>query len=394
MPPPYGLTLTGFNRPTAEELLSEVETELRADISPLIDVRGLNSLAHTTRIVLAQVASAWEALESVYQQFDPLNAEGEALDSVSAITGTLRLPARRTIVQATCLLEPGMQANAGQMIAWLAGDATRRFRNSFAVAVPGSGGAGINVIVQFEAENPGPVLCPATYLTLFTPGSVPGWIGINNLNDGVVGSNVESDSDLRLRRERELAKAGAGTQPAVLAAILSLGVETCTVLFNDTDTINLVTGLLPHSIECIVVGGNAADIGRAILYSKGAGDGTNGNTAVMVPAPNENYVYQILYTVPTDVLIYLVIRIQVDSDYPGETALKDLITTWGNRNFRPGDDVVSSRIAGKCFEIPGIWNVLNVYIGNAPAPVFEGVFGIQLRQRARFLQTRITVMVI
>lgn len=393
MPPPYGLTATGFNRKTSEDIQTDLETAQKGAISPLLDTSGLSAIGQNNAIFTSQLSGVWEALEQSAKQFDPLNAEGEALDSVCALTGTLRQPARRTVVQCNCLLIPGTTVTAGQMIATIAGDPSRRFRNSFAFTVPGSGLVGVIHPVQFECEVTGPVVCPATYLSV-QASVVSGWLSIVNPLDGVTGAEVENDTDLRLRRERELSQAGSSTQPALVSALSAVdGVVSVTVLANDLDSADL-NGVTPHAIEPIVRGGDDDAIALAIFQNKAAGDGTNGSTGVNVTSP-DGFTYAIRFTRPTDRSIYLALHVQVTSDYPGDAALIAHIVEWAEGGaFQAGTDVVPSRVSAKCFEVPGVWNVVHVYDGFGAAPVTETVLAIAIRDIARFATGRVTVTVV
>jgi len=394
MPPPYGLNSTGFNRKTSGEVLEDIAASQVAEISPLWDGKGLSGAGTINQIFASELGAVWEALESVAKQFDPRDAEGEALESVCAITGTRRQPARRTVVACECDMTGGTTVAAGQMIATVSGDPTRRFRNSFAFVVVGSGT--VTQPVQFESENTGPILAPANLLTVRAT-AVSGWLTVNNPADGITGAEVEKDEALKLRRELELAQVGAATVPALTAALSALaGVTSVSVLNNDTDTTD-ANSVPPHSIEAVVRGGDSATIARTILSEKAAGDGTAPGAPGVVTQTitlADGIPRVVSFTRPSEISIYLAFFIQVTSDYPGDAALIALIVEWANSTFAPGTDVVPSRLKAKAFEVPGIWNVPFCYADTSSGPSSEPVIGMSVRQLARFDASRVTVTVL
>lgn len=391
MPPPYGVTPTGFTPKTSEEILTDLESAQKDSIGPLWQARGL-SLAGVQNSTFADaLAQVWEAGAALYRQFDRVFGGGEGLNTTGGLTGTQRRPRRRTVVIARCLMVPGTAVVAGQMIAHVVGDPNRRFANSFAFTVPGTGPVGINVDIQFEALEFGPISCPATLLTLRDT-AVAGWLAVNNLADGVLGANVESDDDYRLRQEAEIAAPGSATNPAVHAAVGALaGVTAVFVLSNDTDTID-ANGVPPHAMEVVVEGGDSQEIANTIFSEKAPGDGTFGAVLQTVTAPDQ-LLHAINFTRPTALPIHVAISIQVTSDYPGDTALKAAIVAWANRVHAAGVDVVPSRIAAEAFSVSGVWNVPACTAGTV-APGVGTVTAVGVRQKATFDATRIVVTVI
>lgn len=92
---------------------------------------------------------------------------------------------------------------------------------------------------EFEAQNSGPILAVSGSLTkIETP--VSGVDAVDNLTDGNIGRDVETDTELRIRRELSLRILGAATVEAITARLLQ-EVENVTavkVLENDSETYN------------------------------------------------------------------------------------------------------------------------------------------------------------
>ncbi len=386
----YGLTPEGFIAKTPADIFEEIASDQTRDIGPLWNARGLGLPGVVNSIVATQLGAAWSAIAQVASQFDRANAEGAALESIGDITGTRRLPKRRTVVQATCVMEPGTSVDVGQMLAHIAGHPEYRYRNSFAFIVPSTGLAGITV--QFESEEFGPIPAPATFLSFRIAPVMPEWFSVVNPTDGVPGSLAESDADFKLRQELELANAGSATNPAMFAALSNVAnVVSVAVIGNDTDA--AVDTVPPHSMECVVEGGDSNDIATAIFNTKAAGDGTSGTTNVVVNAP-DGLQYVVHFTRPTGLPIYLNLTVQVTSEFPGVAALKSAIAEWANRIHSAGFHVVPSRIGAKAFETPGVWNVTNATAGLSGLSTSTAVIPVGVRQRATFDPTRIAVTVV
>jgi len=391
MPPPYGLTPTGFNPKTSEEILEDIATEQQTAIGPLWQAKGLSLAGVQNGTFADALAELWEAGSLLFRQFDRVFAEGEGLDTVGNITGTQRRPRRRTVVITTSLMVPGTTVAAGEMIAHVVGDANRRFANSFAFTVPGSGMVGVNIDAQFECLEFGPISCPATMLTLRDT-AVVGWLAVTNMADGVLGADVETNADYRIRQESEIAAPGSATAPAILTAVgLLAGVTAVFILINDTDSIN-GDGVPPHAMEVVVEGGVSAEIAQTIFNEKAPGDGTSGGVLETVAAP-DGLLHAIRFTRPALVAIHVAISIQHTSEYPGDAVLKAAIVAWANRVFAPGVDVVPSRIASEAFNTAGVWNVPSCTAGTS-GPGVPTVTAIGVRSKASFDTTRIVVTVI
>ena len=91
--------------------------------------------------------------------------------------------------------------------------------------------------VVFLSQDFGPIAAPVNTLTeILTP--ISGWISINNLKAGVTGRFIETDAELRIRRNNSLRLLGAGTVESIRARLLQQvpGVISALVFENSTLT--------------------------------------------------------------------------------------------------------------------------------------------------------------
>jgi uncharacterized phage protein gp47/JayE len=112
--------------------------------------------------------------------------------------------------------------------------------NANVVSVPFSCSVGTNLSViyqaspiTFVAQNFGPIPCPIGTLTnIVTP--ISGWNSITNLIAGTTGTLVETDAQLRIRRQNSIKLLGSATVEAITAGLLQKvpGVTSATVFEN------------------------------------------------------------------------------------------------------------------------------------------------------------------
>jgi len=112
--------------------------------------------------------------------------------------------------------------------------------NANVVSTPFSCSVGTNLIVtnvsspiNFLAQNYGPIPCPVNTLT-FIVTAIAGWNSVNNSVAGNTGTLIETDAQLRIRRQNSIKLLGSATVEAITAGILQnvAGVTSCTVFEN------------------------------------------------------------------------------------------------------------------------------------------------------------------
>lgn len=112
--------------------------------------------------------------------------------------------------------------------------------NANIVSVPFSCSSGANLSIIYRAspitflsQNYGPIPCPVGTLTnIVTP--ISGWQSITNLQAGSTGTFVETDAQLRIRRQNSIKLLGSATVEAITAGLLQKvpGVTSTTVFEN------------------------------------------------------------------------------------------------------------------------------------------------------------------
>ena len=167
----------------------------------------------------------------------------------------------------------------------------------------------VSETLNFRAEKIGNVLVTAN--TIQTMVTVV--IGVTNVNNvggaSQKGAQQESDSALRLRRQRSVTSSSTSYVDSIRAAIFSKQNVTDVSVFDNIDEATDSDGTPAHSIWCIVKGGADQDIGSAIYGSKSDGSGMRG--LVNVPITSQSgQVFDILFDRPIDETLYMSITIK------------------------------------------------------------------------------------
>lgn len=368
-----GLTPQGFEIKTVADLIAAFEQTQLDLISPTLDMQPTALLGVLNGVVGQAGADVWEVLQLLYSGMDPDAAGDDQLTSVSLITGTLRRDATPTLVLGVQVtVAASFHADAGTMIAAIENNAAAQFFNRAAVDNPL--GTPQTVTVDFEAFVKGPQQCLAGTLNVI---AVPlaGWSVVTNPDDGVVGTDIETDPPLRQRRNAELSAPGSATADAIRADILEQLPKTrsCRVLFNNTETTDGL-GLPPHTIEAIAYlpGATTDDdiaLAQLILNDKSAGTGTHGTSSQTVKDSQGNE-ETIFFTRPSDVNIYIDITVTTNpKTFPADGAdrIKAALVAYGAAEIGPGDTIYVQALKASVFPSPtdpnvGVLGVLDVTV--------------------------------
>ncbi len=374
-----GLTSTGFEAKTLDDIKSDIEADERALISTRINTSSASLIGQLNGIFATKLRQLWELLQAIYNAFFSDSATGFALTLRAALTGTTREAATYGTVPASVNVNPGTYL-AGTLVASVLGSPDSRFSN--AETITNAGGSPATLTGQvFRCLTTGPVRANAGTLTVIAQ-AVTGWNSITNPLDATLGALVESDPALRARREAELRAQGSTSVDAVKADLLRdvAGVERVTVLENDTGATD-GNGVPGHSLEAIVYGpaSPTADDDQAVAEqvhaSKAAGIGTYGSTSKVV-MDLMGISHTVRFSRPTNLLAYCEIAINYDGDtYAGDTAVKEALAA-STLTLEAGVALDWATVIGLPYDVPGVKKVT--------------AFGLALSGAGPFLKQDIT----
>ena len=347
-----GVTNDGFVTKTLEEIKAELEADLISALGAETNVTSTSVLGQLIGLFASSNREVWEAIESVYKSFDVDQATGSSLDAMAALSGSIRLAATKSTVTGTINIDNGVTVPLGS-VASVSGNASARFVTL--VAVTNSSGSTADFSVAMEAESTGIVVANASTLTVIeTP--VAGWNTVTNAADATPGTNVETDAELRIRRDEDLRAAGNATVEALKADILAVTDVEFAKIFENVTLVTDGDGVPGKAFESVVQGGTDAAVASAIFLSKAAGIEAHGTTSeVVVDSSGENHT--IKFTRPAIKTLYISAFFTTDaSEYPatGDNDTKTAIFDFVDAEFSVGDDVIISKACKPIYSIPGV----------------------------------------
>lgn len=373
----FALTDTGVTVQTLDEIKSELEASYRgADgIHPNLDVSTTSPFGRHIAITAERERNIQLLARDVYTSFNPRDATGDALAQRALLTGTVKDGAGTSVVTASVTLTAGTTLSAGSR-ANVDGDDAAIFESR--ADVTNSLGITASVDVLMYAVIPGAVRAPAGTLTVInTPSS--GWLSVTNAFDAEVGTGIETDPALRLRREEELRSQGSAALQAVVADVFEVpGVLVVRGFENDTDVTD-ADGVTPHAIELVVWDGTsplASDsaVAQAIFDGKAAGVGSVqsglGTAASGTAVDDEGGTHVTLFTRALIKTLYLIYDLTTDASYPidGDTQVKAAAVAAVNDNLSVGDDVIATKLFAAAYTVTGVVDVVSLKLGFSAAP--------------------------
>lgn len=289
-----------------------------------------------------------EVLQQINAGFDPDQAIGRVLDQRVAINGITRNEGTYTFQNIEITVDRalnliGLDSESNELNPNVPGlytvkdDAGTLFYLLSSQSILAAGTYSYN----FRAAEIGQV--EVTPNTITTPETVIA--GVTNVNNpsgaNSIGQNEESDSSLKARRRISTAISSIGNLDGLEAALKNLeGVTTALVEENDTSVVD-GNGTEPHTIWCIVEGGDSDEIGQVIYAKKTTGCGMRGDETVLIPRTNDRY-YEAHFDRPGNEDLY----IRMSLSLPGESFNPDDVKTAIVENvlWQIGEDAEASVI--------------------------------------------------
>jgi hypothetical protein len=438
-----GLTPEGFVIETLEDIKAGIENDLRAAFGQSIDLTDASNFGKIVGIVSERFAVLWELAEAINSSQDPDSAMDAALEAIAAITGTLKesprpstvtltltgtpatdiLTGSRSVVpdtgsafittaDATITLLESWQSTVAYALDERVTNNSRVYQCIGAGTSAGSGGptttaasivdgtvtwkylgegTGAIDVASESVENGAIIAVAGDISEIDTP--VAGWSNVTNLLDADLGVAQETNEDLRVRREEELADVGSSPLDAIRAKLLKVTGVTAVTMFQNVSDITDSDGLPPHSVEALVTGGEDQAIRDALLAAVAGGIQTHG-TVTGTATDSEGTSHTIKFSRPNEIEIYVDVELTKDADeYPldGDDQIKAKIVAYGDAQ-RTGKNAVATALIAQCFKVSGVLDVTVMHIGLASNPSASTTIAIDSRELAKYDTSRITVL--
>jgi uncharacterized phage protein gp47/JayE len=250
--------------------------------------------------------------------------------------------------------------------------------------------------VPARAVNIGNVIGPAgSITTIDTP--TFGLTGVTNLLDAVVGRNIESDSELRLRRSINQQRQGTATVEGIRSAVLAVDQVVQALVVENVGLTTDSGGRPGKSFEVFVSGGVSQNIWNAIWKSKPAGIRSYGIISGTV-IDSQGFPQTVAYSRPTVRAIYITATITKNTNplegdlYPatGNILVRDALLAYG-QTLTLGRDVVTNLLFTPINAVPGVIGI-DLRIGLTASPTGTANIPIGPTELAQFDSTRIVVI--
>jgi uncharacterized phage protein gp47/JayE len=382
----YGVTLTGFRLKTREAIVADMEVKARELFGSGINLSAKSPLGILIGLISWPLSLVWLALQGVYNSAYVDTATGQALDNVVKYIGTKRMAATKAIQIISIAGIPGTLIPLGFVVE-TSGEPPIGFATIESKTISANG----MVELQAECIAAGSIgnVPPKTIRRIKNP--IAGVNEVMNILLYIKGLDRESDGELRERYRRSVAKGGASTIDAMIAALLDAeGVLDAIVIENDTEVMD-AQGRPPHSLEAIVLGGGDEAVARAIYNSKAGGIQPHGSQAWII---NDiaGMPHTIRFNRAIEVGVYVTVQVTANGYFPadGLTRIKDGIIGYiggidsqgiYNRGLLIGKTVIYMKIPDLVFDVPGVENI-TLRIGTTPSPAGMADIPVDYNQKA------------
>ena len=424
----YGLVAAGFIAEPLAQIQADLQAAFQAQYGSDIDLSSSGPFGQLIGIWADREATLWQLGQAVYGAAYPDTATGQQLADVCAITGVVPLPATKSTVTVCALGTNGTIIPIATLFATTPGAMQFSTKAASTIATLAAYGAGVAYVVGTLVSNVGNVYsctaaigtsataptgtglaqadgggtwrycgvgvaavaipCAATLTgTLAAPAGtvtvvstpVAGLGSVVNALDAVIGSTLETDAALRVRRAGLLhAQGNAALSSVRSAALMVAGVTAALVYENPADVI--ASSRPPHSFEAVVQGGADLAVATALFASKAAGIATYGTYTPQNVTDAQGVVHSILFTRPTAVPIYVAVAIKKGPGYAGDPAVQAAIIAYANgqqaeplvalaQPYQIGQTVYASPLAAAILDqVAGVADVTTLFIGLAASP--------------------------
>ena len=355
-----GLGSTGWVPKTVNELRQEAEETIRTALGDDVDVSAESVFGPLIAALATKLGELWELVGSVYNARVPAGASGAALEALCELApGIERRAATKGTVTLSVTLNAGVTLPTGSR-ASVSGEPSNAWVTT--EDVTNSTGSPATVSVAAEALDAGRTPANAGTITaIATP--VTGWTAVTNAADATPGLEIETDAELRLRREQRLQRAGSSPLEAIAAQVAEVDGVTQAIAWENATDYTDAFGRPPHSVEVMVLGGLAADIGRAIWAAKAAGIQTYGTESVVTFADDRGVTRSVYFSRPTSLSAYATLLIITDpATYAGDAAVETAFLA-AMEGLRAGEVARNAIAVAALLEVTGVRDAV-VWMGS------------------------------
>lgn len=368
----------GYQGLTLDEILENLKESVYSapTLGPTVSTGNHTILGMHLEANAIELSYLYDMLGDIVASGDPDSAEGVQLDNLNRLRGAIRNPARNSTAIVSCGGVNGTNIPAGSIVR-IDSDGERWLTNA-AITI-----AGGSTDVAVTAENTGPIEAAIGAINTIVT-AITGWNTVTNAAAAILGEDVETDTDYRLRSEDT--STGSTTEEAVYTRLSEQDdIDAVSVVSNRTDTTD-VYGTPAHTLWAVIYPNTAdqTNIAETIWGEAGVAAGIGMRGAVTATVTDANgYSQQIAWDWATAVDVWISVVGTKDSDYPagGDSLVEDAIEDYF-ATVRVGADVYPAPISAAVVNaVPGIVTLeVRMKIGSAPGPADLGPLTIAINE--------------
>ncbi len=281
-------------------------------------------------------------LQNLYNQLDPDLATGLSLEKLIKFSGITRRPATKSQADVIINVDRSLTLPDNYKVQDELGQIWQTVGEK-------NLSIGDNTVTVF-AEDFGAVV--ALENTINEQATIIlGVTSVNNPAAATVGTDEETDQELRIRRQRSTQNPSTSTVGGLFSVLGNLtNVTDLAIYENDTDEFDNELLLEPHSIWIVIEGGSVVDIVEAVIKNKTMGTGLKGDVTgdytETVTVGGLTYTNTTTVQFDRPVVQNVSVRVNIRGD-DGSTPNQQLIKqALADTNFVVGDELVASRLYG------------------------------------------------
>lgn len=359
---------TGLAAPDTADIVAAIQDDWKNALGQDLNTDAASPQGQLITSQAALVATKNNEILYLANQFNPFTSEGIWQDALAAIYFLQRKVATPTVVTCLCKGLNGTAIPSGALVESTEGV---RFYASGALTIPSNG----EIEGTFICESDENLAVAANTVTKIIT-VVAGWDTVNNNEDGVTGTTLESQGAFEKRRYESVAINSHGSVASLYSALSSIeSVIDCVVLENALDAEITTWGvdIDAHSIACCIYGGTDADIAQTLYNKKAMGTGTSGTSEISHIATDyfdAAYTYNIVRPSETPIYIKITIRETADMSSTYEDDIKNALisdfigenTDSNNTRVRMASTLYASRFSIAVIQTAGISDLISITI--------------------------------
>ena len=382
------LSENGISIQSFQELREDLRSDwINAFGSSSLDLSPTTPDGHHLDLECKTITSIAQIIEAAVNNLDRNSASGFWLDILAKFQNLTRKSATHSTITVIFTGTAGTVIGAGTEISY---SGISAYYATDAAATIGTDGT---VSVPCTCVSAGAVEAPEGTWSLVSS-SLSG-VTVTAESAGSVGSDEETDAELRARMD-DYSGQGLATYDTMLAYMESIeGVSSVTLLVNDEDTADS-HGIPAHSF-CFNISGTATDavIAAAIWHCKPTGIKPYGTESCDIKDA-AGYTQTMHWVKPEAVKLWLDVTI---TEYDEETlpddyadAIKAALVSYANSEFVAGKDVIPKRFFGSVYSVDGVLDVdVKCGTGDTEPSYSASVIAMSSAQYAVLTAERITV---